>query len=86
MIADDRQRVMLDRCAKGGRRERPLAWRPTWIARVKTTAILRAIAATGRHGEILPSDRAQHVVVIDDSITDDVDEHPASTTHDIGEC
>jgi len=55
------------------RRERPPA-REERIARIRAATAGRAVAAPGRDREIRTPDRPQHVVVVGDPITDDMDQ------------
>lgn len=76
IVAADAQNFLLlvGRRAERRRRQRPSARRPCRISRVGTASILGPIAAAGRDREVHAADRAQHSVMVGDSVADDVND------------
>src|SRR3546814_12925012 len=72
MTSDVQQLFLLGSVREG--RDRSPARRPARIARIGTAAALGAVGTTGRDRELHAPDCAQRVVMIDDTIADDVDE------------
>src|SRR3546814_19142973 len=72
MTSDVQQLFLLGSVREG--RDRSPARRPARIARIGTAAALGAVGTTGRDRELHAPDCAQRVVMIDDTIADDVDD------------
>src|SRR3546814_20716878 len=72
MTSDVQQLFLLGSVREG--RDRSPARRPARLARIGTAAALGAVGTTGRDRALHAPDCAQRVVMIDDTIADDVDD------------